>query len=676
MKRSGFVLSLILGLGITQFSAFAAPSLIDQTRAQVEAYRISKTPVTMKLKDAPYPKYLIYTQIGEIYPALYADEWEKLTTKPPLDLLFDELIKMILDGTVPDSIHDEVKAIGPRLARNVQKGKSDTCVLDTSENVVKVPKGALLALKLDVINSIPNCTYRKRIFNAAKPALIEARKKPEILAIIKEKGAPIFPAKFKEEFMKSIGDKIRTFPELVVAKFGGEMHPIWGDGGSIIEVTNETPLLPGGKQVVTLEQFGRGLKADLDAAAILMGSTSKKDRGLAAGLFYAAMNRMLMITGGKQIVLEGNGLKLGADAPAGAAAKPADNADKPKVAVPNFFGGDFGGWGAELKNGKAVMSPWDWTSYDPDRNENPTPYRMIPKRFTVDANGVASVDEKDLVQTNAGIGAVISALASFVTHTGPNGAFGKFFGSKDKVSDLLDPAKPLLFPTEGRLFALAILSGMAENLMEFERGHVRMLINPLDDNSVDRTGARKGVWPRFRDNGTFTTAQAKDLDVLPLSRLLRGAEDLRLALVNDEQMKTLEPKVEAIAVDVQNLVQLGILEIVNKTQLGDGTFRRPIYVTGEGPAPVGVSDLTATLEMLLTLFKIYNPYDAQLFYIRIEAALKGGFIPLIQTAQFDPYTKELLRQVWMEIQVKLPITHPNDLPLKEIEAATRSVIAL
>lgn len=679
MKRSGLSF-LFLFSAIFAANAHAAldSALIDRTRTQVESHRISSAPVAMKLKDAPYPKYLIYTQIGEIYPALFADEWEKLTTKPPLDLLFDELIKMILNGTVPASMQDDVKAIGPRLAKNVQKGAGPNCVLDTSDRIVKVPTSALLALKLDVANLISNCTYRKRIFNKAKPELIKARKDPKVLAILKKQAAPIFPAKFEEEFSKTIGGKIRSFPELVVAKFGGEMHPIWGDGGSIVDPGPETPVVGGKQQIVTLEQFGRGLRVDLENAAILIQSPSKKDKGLAAGLFYAAMNRLIMLTGGKQIVLTANGLKINPPTPSSTpiilspttSGTEAAAADMPKAVVPNIAGMDFGGWGVEMRDGKPVMSAWDWEGYDPDRDTNPTAYRMIPSRFMVDENGIGSIlDEKDLVLTNTGIAEMLSALSAFVKYTAPDAAFGKFFGNKDQVSDLLDAKKPLLFPKEGRLFALAILNGLAQNLMEANRGHVQMLINPKDETSVDTTG--KGVWPKFRDRSTFTSVQEKKIDVTGLAHLLRGAEDLRLNLLNDAELKTLEPKVEEVAVQVQNLVQFGVLEIGYKSQLPDGSFTRFIYGSDETQG-----DILASIEVLTTFVKMYNSTVGEFFYLRIPDGW-NGLAALLPGARLDPYTADQLRKLWIDTQLLVP--QHKDFKTEDLmkwESAVRSVISL
>jgi len=85
---------------------------VSVVRNYLEQYRVGTQPAVIGLKMAPYPRFLIGGQIQEIYPAVYDAQWASLTDEPPLDLLFDGFMQMIVKGTVTGDLKKAGDQIG------------------------------------------------------------------------------------------------------------------------------------------------------------------------------------------------------------------------------------------------------------------------------------------------------------------------------------------------------------------------------------------------------------------------------------------------------------------------------------------------------------------------------------------------------------------------------------
>lgn len=638
----------------------AEPANLHQTaqvRKLVESYRIGTTPAVLPLGAAPYPRFVLQSQVGSVYADLYEKEWNALISNPPLELLFDGFMDMIVSGTVPPSMRSAANKIGVRIAKRVVRGKSPFCKLDASDRINEPSTFQLLRLKTDVLNLISPCTYRIRIYNAAKRQLIEARNDPSIRETIRQAAAEKFPLEFKKGFLTQINDTLKDFPALVVQKFGGEMHPIWGANGGLIE-NIEGLAIRGDQQEINLGDFARGMRADLAASQALLGSTDPKDRGLAAGLFYAAVNRILLLTGGQAIEWDVQAQALVVIPEQ----VPAANATPDIRRAPTFGEERFGGWGFEKGSDvRASASGWDWEKYDPLSETAPTPFRLFATRFFVNAKGVAKLENPaDAYQKSEDLAELIQAVSEFVTATKPGAPFAKFFGGADQFGDLLDPEKPMLFPEEGRLLAIAIVSGIAKNLLHPTLGHV------LQTNT--------GIHLEFRDHATFDGVATTDVSTKGVARLLVAAADLHTAMKDDPLLET-QPALRDFLPQLETLLQLGALGLGAATQDPDGRIRDFLHSSSTA------GSLQSQIDAMNAMLKAYNITKI----IPLQVRLATGWTSLL--TQATPASVSVsngyeLLTLWRDSQPNLRANHSNlpwgewDVRIRDFQSHLRTTLGL
>lgn len=624
-----------------------------QVRKLVESYRLDSGAAFLPLATAPYPRFLINAQIGEIYPALYQSALDDFLNHIPLDLLYDGVLGMVKDEKVPEAMKEKLSKIGERMASRAIKGKSTKCELDLSPTLDKPSTFSLIMLKIDIFGMISTCTYRQRLFNAMKADLIEAAKQPATKALVKEQAKTQFPSEFRKGFLEKINTTLADFPALVNEKFGAcaggdctSLHPIWGAHGSIMETSPDAETRDG-RRVVTLKAFAQGLLADLFAAQILIESSDAKDRSLAAGLFYAVVNRWLLLTGGVSADWDEKRKEIPV-AQMGEGMKP-----------PKFKEAAFGGWGVESEGFGVSMSAWSWGDYHPTADKDPSPLRLFPTRFEIDSAGVASIsDISDAYQTNDDLSYMLLAVSEFLKATQPGTPFAKFFGGKEQVGDLLDPKKPMLFPTEGRMVAVGVLSAVAQNLLNPTIGHV--------------ASKATGLPLVFRDHAAFGSLSDSDIDTRGVASLLVAASKLRRTLKVDPVLNE-EPKLRSVLSDVDVLVQVGALVIGRDAQGFDGSVRAKIHS----------SDQTVTLGSQLAAIRIFlaafndaeDSTKANFVQARLVAALQYFFAQqLNDPAKLDLEARLNVLAVWNQCQAAIRNIR-SDLPWSDWEEKIRGVRA-
>ncbi len=627
---------------------------VSVVRDYLNQYRVGTQPAVINLKMAPYPRFLIGGQIQEIYPAVYDAQWGALTSEPPLDLLFDGFMQMIVDGTVEGDLKKAGDQIGPRMARQVLNGASPFCKLDVTESPAKkVSKWSLIKLKADVLNLAKPCTYRKTIFAAAKDQLIEARKKEETKEAFKAAAIQVFPKEFRAQFTTQLSAEVKDFATLVVSKFDGDLHPIWGDQGGVLEEI-EGQSIENGMQNVSLFDFARGMRTDLAAAAVLKKSEDRTDRGLAAGLFYAVVNRLLYLTGGDQVKWDAVNQKMVIHEPMAAVTQThQDTQDKEQKVVTEIFNGPwanvvidpktpprfdyeaFGGWGfSKNKAGETVASNWDWGNYNPDADRNPSPIRLFASHFTINNAGLASLSStQDLVQESKAVGELIQAVAEFMRATAPGGDFAQYFGGQDQIGDLLDPEKSMLFPLDGRKLAVGVIAALAKNLLDPKLGHVQ------------QTG--QGIQLAFRDRATLESISSENVSTEGVASLLSAAADLRESLRTDPILK--EPGMEslqAVGPELETLLQLGSLALGAASQMEDGRMTPYLFTPAKG------FSFTDQVSVMHSMLRAYNQTKLLLLQVSLNDAWRAMMRELPK-ASLSTSQKLELHGIWDDSQKNL-----------------------
>jgi hypothetical protein len=542
------------------------PFVDDHAARLIRTYRTNRSQAVLSIKDAPFPFMLIAGTVNDIYPALYdktwTEEYKKVINNIPLEPIFDAFMEGILNGTLPDSVRREASQVGECLARKVLRGRGNDCPLDGSDRL-DVPSTAALAwIKLDcsLFNATSACFTRRTLFNKVKPTLIQARQQPEVRRLVTEEFAKRFPQEFRNGFLKEMSERLAGFPSLVAQKFSGELDPFWGARTPLVE--------PDGDNVnrLSMHGFASGLRADIGVAAMMAAQRDPQARGLAAALFYAAANRLLLLMGGEQAQWNGRNL-VTSD---GNVVDPR----RPKQ-PPRFATDPFGGWGVEKLATGAAFTPWNWGEYDPTRvkdpqnpaSKDPTPFRVFPGEFLVAGRGVPRLlPSTEPAETLSDLAELLFAGVDFLKHTKPDAVFGRNFGSPERMGELQDPRSPILFPRDGRMLAVGMMGAVLKNLVAPNVGHAEKKAEGSPDF---------GLGLAFHDRVTLAGREGQPGSVRGLARLLLAASELRKVMTTDpdvpQELKEYGPQVDTA-------LQVGALTLGAQGQEGDGGFREKLGV--------------------------------------------------------------------------------------------------
>jgi hypothetical protein len=217
----------------------------------------------------------------------------------------------------------------------------------------------------------------------------------------------------------------------------------------------------------------------------------------------------------------------------------------------------------------------------------------------------------------------------------------------------------MLFPVEGRMIAVGVLSLVAGNLMDPTIGHVAT--------------KRDGIPVYFRDYAGFGDMKEKEVDTRAVSSLLVAASKLCRTLKGDPVL-TERAEWKAVFPQISQLVQVAALVIGKQAQNPDGSIR----------SKMGSADVSGNLGSQIGAIRVYlaalnsseTPEKMYFVMARLVPALQYLFKYQITTPKGLSLEARLnLLAVWNQSQSALRGTR-LDLPWAEWEDQIRSVSEL
>lgn len=505
----------------------------------------------LPLREAPYVSMLLAEKTPELfaqaYDSNYADQYEKNVKNVPLETLHDAFMQLIIDGGAPASIEEQAKSIGKCLARKSLRGKGPSCQLDPSENTKSPNYLGLFWAKFTCgwgfLEPSP-CRTRKWIYDAAKPALISARKDPSVIALVSAEFDKRFPAEFRKAFLEQISDKILRIGILVAAKFSGAVDSLW---------EAQAPLIEDEPTALSLHGFAEGLHADIAAASALANTGDPNARGLAGALFYAAANKLLVLTGGTET-------KMAWPHPAIAPGNVFDPS-QPKRA-PVFLQERFGGWSVHRGTDGTLFSPWNW-------GEERTDTRLFPTFFSISGRGIASLPTGAAAEQELDdLAMLLDAVTLFLENTAEGTTLSRHFGEMSQMDQLLEASSPILFPREGRMLAIGVLGGILENLIDPRSGHIL----------IQQPGQAPLV---FRQRVSLDGAIRVPIQTGSIVRIIGAIARIRALMKHDRQipdsLRTLDGQLDSG-------IQLAALVLGGEAQNRDGSFKSEFGDVADEPS--------------------------------------------------------------------------------------------
>lgn len=574
----------------------------------IESYRLNKDDhsPSIRIADAPYLGYMLAQKGQEIYDAGYDSEFNRIVNELPVDILFDAFMGLIGDGQlngefIPKDVKEAGQQIGKCMAKRILKASKPSCELSADPENIKKPGffqkvGVGWAKYVDChlpwIDLMPACTLRKIVYNMAKPQLVKSLKDPEIRVqlqkAISEKLPEKFPVQFRAGFLDKLSLVQRQLPQLVTQKFNGDpkkLSDLWGKRAYVAETDDQ-------KDRLTLHGFAAGLRADIGSAAVLARSANPAYRGMAGALFYAAANRLIVLTGGNQAKWDGKKFLV-------------EKKDKFEPANPRkaplFTLDAFGGWGVDAGQSDYTFTPWDWITYNPT-GDQPTAFRLFPSSFVVGKRGMAQLEgnQDRPIEMLEDLADLVVGVNDFLKSTRADGPLGPFFGEDKDLGDALLPDKPLLFPRAGRQFAIGLAAGVLKNIVGVGLGHAEQV-------PVATEGAPLGL--RFHDLVTFEGRDSKPVSVRTLSKLLVSIADLGETL--RAEPVDVPPELMAQLPQLDAAVQAGALTIGNDGLDADAGARELLM----SPLGTGRSLMTAVyaLSAMTRAFDFGRPLIIRLY---------------------------------------------------------------
>lgn len=614
------------------------------------------------IEDAPYPDFLIKAQFGEIwnseYERNYRLEKDKIVDHLTLETLYDAFLSGVLNDSLPDSMKPTGDRIGKCLARRALRAASNpSCKLDLDETHLDAPGTATLAwLKLGCPAHLStSCGIRKALFQSGKKELIEARKDPAVRERVRQEFERLFPRQFRETFLGELAEIRKAVPELITGKFkanSDDSRKLW-KSAPLVETDSSLKAAPDPR--MTLAGFVAGLRADLGASAVLANSQDARERAIAAPLFYAAANRLLLLTGGDRAVWGGDRFIQDATS--------VYDPNRPK-APPILAWNSFGGWGAV--EGKAALRPFDWSTYDATRQLQLFPAEWVMRpgwEGTLRVSSPAAPDSGNLTaeQRLGDLAGLLGALVEFLNLTRPGTALGgHFLAPGEDLSVIFDPGNPAIFPRESRAFAFGIAAGILKNVVVPGLGHLEQSGNP--------DAGFGGLL--FHDRARFRGRNGIDASTAEVSRLIFSASYLREAISTDPDVPA---EFQSVLGDLDTLVLAGAINMRAKTQVpADGGLANRL---GDlDPATRQPRTLEANLAALRALTRAYNVNRQILLRVGIKGVWgflermwpRDWLVPrLVENGAAAPVQASVLWSLlalWRETQVALT----QDVPVSQV----------
>ena len=409
----------------------------DQLAQGVLSYRTQKISGLPLIEESPYVGFVVEEEIvkkwDSQYQTQYKAQYQQHVFKDSYEDWFDMLMSAEAAGELPAAL-SQVSEIGSCLAKKVEDAsESSGCKLDNSDTVpADKPSVADLAwMKYTCFASFVTkpCEARQKIFNYAKPFLIQAKKpvldasgKVKYVNLMDEYFPEIFPRVFRSQITGAV-DRIQgSIQDFVSAKFGTTSYaPLWKQA-PLVDIEDASNRHTG------IQEFAQGLSADIRAAAAL----AKTRPEIAAPLFYAAANRVLVLMGGDQLAWDSSGhFKL----------QNGDSFDDAHPdAAPKYLTTPFGGIGMANSSSAPVMPEMhDWkdailNGYNPSATASPSPLILFPSQFILGEGNLPSfVGGQSPYETMEDLGALMTALVDFLESTSASQALPLILSIRTRI---------------------------------------------------------------------------------------------------------------------------------------------------------------------------------------------------------------------------------------------------
>jgi hypothetical protein len=576
-----------------QDSSSLSSSELPATETSIEnlirSYRLAMPKGTSSIADAPFVGYIVQNELLPSYGSLeqgqYPGAYAQNVTDATLEDLFDTFMGQVEAGGLTGAIAKAGNEIGACLAKQVEEGKSASCPLDVTDAKPKNKPGIfkLAAMKLTCrfpLHFFSPCKVRQAIYAVAKPELITLR--PQWPGIFND----AYPGSFRSTLLDGINSDRSSIGKIVSEKFNGTFDDSFWSKAPLIDLDDLT------NRKMTMHQFASGMSDDLRAASILSMSKDTEKAGLASALFYAGANRLLVLMGGTEAKWGGTEFL---SAP-GDAFDPKNPLNPPVDQTETF-----GGLTASLGKTGAQMSPLDITSY------GAAPVQLFPSQFVMGLQGVPTVSGEP-VETLQDLGELMNSLIDFMTLSLPNAALSPHFAEATSITDIVDPTKPALFPTEGRELAAGLVAAIFQNILA-DQGHLQQ--PPADGQPVpaadpDHDGA---FGLKFYDQVGLHGRLPGKVSIDSLSTLFLAA--IRFNNLMNAKDSAIPAPLMALQDQVNLVINLGLLSIVTDGQASDGGFVTHLGDATSGKIPTDRM-LSVCVKALRTLTAGYaaNPSGA------------------------------------------------------------------
>ena len=323
----------------------------------------------------------------------------------------------------------------------------------------------------------------------------------------------------------------------------------------------------------------------------------KNHPDVAAAMFFAAANRLLILMGGTGLTWDSTQNQF--------ATAPGDTLDPAHPdAAPKLVTDTFGGMGmVQSKTGPAV-TPWEnaiINGYSPSDKTSPSPLQLFPSSFTLGANDVPVLpDPTKAVESMDDLGVTMSALIDFLNLSKSSGNLGPHFIDADKDPDvstkIIDPTQPALFPSQGRQLAIGLIAAIVQNMIS-ANGHVQLASSTAPNPPTDDHSGVLGI--RYFDQINLQTRLDGKVSTAAIASVFGAAA--RFSTLVGSGDPDVPPELVQFKSTIDQAVAITVLSILGRSQQTDGGF-----VDQFGDPANSPRKLDTQLTVISTLMAVYD----------------------------------------------------------------------
>jgi hypothetical protein len=163
----------------------------------------------------------------------------------------------------------------------------------------------------------------------------------------------------------------------------------------------------------------------------------------------------------------------------------------------------------------------------------------------------------------------MNSLIDFMTLSEPGAALSSHFAEASSITDIVDPTKPALFPSEGRQLAAGLIAAIFQNIL-VDQGHLQQPpASGVSQGAVDPD--HDGVFGlKFYDQVGVHGRLPGKVSIESLSTLFTAA--IRFNNLINRKDPAIPAALVALQSEVDLAINLGLLSIISNGQSSDGGF--------------------------------------------------------------------------------------------------------